>query len=332
MKYELAIIGAGSWGTALGLHLARKNIPVCLWDNNQALLEEMQENRCNLKYLPLFPFPQALSVVFDFEQAIEQSKDVLIAVPSFAFSDIIRQLSLSSHFKNRLAWVTKGIDPHTNNLLHTVVEKQFSKNIPFAILSGPSFAAEVAADLPTAITIASNDLEFQKTIIGLFHTPRFRLYPTQDYIGVELGGAVKNVLAIAAGISDGLGYGTNTRAALITRGLAEMIRLGKAMGAKAETFMGLSGLGDLVLTCTDTQSRNRRFGLALGKNIKASDAEKTIGQAIEGKDNARQLYQLAKQYGVEMPVAEQVWAILSGQSSPEESVQNLLTRPVVEEK
>ncbi len=322
--YALTIIGAGSWGTALALHLARKGVPVCLWDHSETLMHSLQKEHCNLRYLPDFVFPETLHVECDFQKAIEQAQDVLLVVPSYAFEKVLVKLSPYMQIGMRILWATKGVDPDTDALLHTLIEKIFSKAMPFAVLSGPSFASEVAAGLPTAIAIAGNNEAFQEEMLELFKTPTFCLYPTSDYIGAELGGTIKNVVAIAVGISDGLGFGTNIRAVIITHGLDEMIRLGKIMGAQTETLMGLAGLGDLVLTCTDSQSRNRRFGLALGKGFSIEDAEKTIGQSIEGKNNVRQIYELAQKCQVDMPIVEAVFDILSGKKSPKESISGLL--------
>lgn len=314
---QLAIIGAGSWGTALALHLAKKGISVCLWDKNASLVEAMHSKRHNPFYLSHFAFPETLQVATTLEEAVVNSQDILIATPSHALDKILVALSPHIILGSRILIVAKGIEPTTHALLHTLVEKHFSKAMPFAILSGPSFAAEVAAGLPTAVIIAGNNEEFRHDIIALFSTSFFRLYDSADYVGVQLGGAVKNVLAIAVGISDGLGYGANMRAALITFGLQEMMQLGLAMGAKIETFMGLSGIGDLVLTCTDSQSRNRRFGLALGEGCSVEAAEQSISQSVEGKGNAYQIAALARQYHVAMPIVSLVLNVLSEKNKVE---------------
>ena len=322
--YRLAIIGAGSWGTALALHLARKGIAICLWDRNEDLMRNLVKERRNTRYLPDFAFPESLFIESDFEIAIKKAQDVLIVVPSYAFESVLNQLLSVMSSDMRILWATKGIEPKNDLLLHTLVEQVFTKSMPFAVLSGPSFAAEVAAGLPTAITVAGNNDDLQKEMVDLFGTETFRLYPTPDYIGAELGGCVKNILAIAVGMSDGLGYGTNIRAVLITHGLEEMISLGVAMGASHETFLGLAGLGDLVLTCTDSLSRNRRFGLALGEGYSAEKAEENIGQSIEGKNNVRQIRELAQKHHVTMPIVEAVFEILTGQKQPKEGLIALL--------
>lgn len=322
--YAIAILGAGSWGTALALHLARKGVSVCLWDHITELLQVMKAQRCNQRYLPNFPFPKTLHVELRLEDALEKSQDVLIAVPSRAFDAVLQACLPYIAISTRILWVTKGIDPERHVLLHTLIERHFTKAMPFAVLSGPSFAGEVAAELPTAVTLASNNEDFQQEMAALFASPLFRVHTTSDYIGVQIGGSVKNVLAIAVGISDGLGFGANFRAALITMGLNEMIRLGLAMGARLETLIGLSGMGDLVLTCTDSQSRNRRFGLALGQGIAAEDAEKQIAQSIEGKGNAAQFYWLSQQYLIDMPIVTTVFEILAGKITAKEGFSTLL--------
>jgi glycerol-3-phosphate dehydrogenase (NAD(P)+) len=226
----------------------------------------------------------------------------------------------------KIAWATKGFNKENGGLLHEIVAEVFGDNTPAALISGPSFAREVAADLPTAISIASTQAEFAAQLASIMHSKRFRTYTNSDLIGVEVGGAVKNVMAIAAGIADGLGFGANTRAALITRGLNEIIRLGVVMGGKQDTFMGLAGLGDLLLTCTDNQSRNRRFGLALGQGKTSEEATQEIGQEIEGVSAAKQTYLLAQRFGIEMPITEQTYKVLYEGLTPLEAVQNLLAR------
>jgi glycerol-3-phosphate dehydrogenase (NAD(P)+) len=323
-SYELAVIGGGSWGTALALHLARKGISIGLWDCNETLLQHLQTERCNNRYLPDFPFPASLHIEFNLENLVKKAKDILIVVPSYTFEALLLDLLPHMELGTRISWATKGIDPDTHLLLHTLVEKHYSKAMPFAVLSGPSFAKEVAAGLPTAVTLAGNNEAFLEDLKELFDTPTFSLQLTSDYIGVQIGGTAKNIVAIAVGISDGLGYGTNMRAVLMTQGINEMASLGQVLGANPETFIGLSGLGDLVLTCTDVQSRNRRFGFALGQGFSAEEAEKTIGQSIEGKNNVAQILALANQCQVSMPIVTTVFNILNGQVTAKEGIMQLL--------
>lgn len=323
----IAILGAGSWGTALALYLSRLGQAVRLWTHNSSDIAEMQATRMNSRYLPGFSFPETLQPVANLPEAISGMQDILIAVPSSSFRDLLLKLKpLLPATPVRFVWVTKGLDQNTGELLHDVAEEVLGKQHAYAVLSGPSFASEVAAGLPTAVVAASHNADFAKDLVNRFNSSVFRVYLSRDVVGVEIGGIVKNVLAIATGISDGLKLGANARSALITRGLAEIIRLGSALGGQSETFIGLTGLGDLVLTCTDNQSRNRRFGLSLTTAKSHQEAEKEIGQVVEGKRNAELVVQLAKQHQVEMPITEAVWAILNGKLTPEAAMQMLLSR------
>lgn len=324
----IAILGAGSWGTALALHLSREEQSVRLWSHNATSALAMQAERVNAQYMPGFVFPPSLQSSVDLNEVVTHVQDILIAVPSSAFYDLLTELKPLLLPSARIVWATKGLDTKTGQLLHAVAIQILGEQHSYAVISGPSFAREVAEALPTAIVAASTDETFADDLVARFNTPRFRVYSSLDMIGVEVGGIVKNALAIATGISDGMKFGANARSALITRGLAEMMRLGVALGGLSETFMGLSGMGDLVLTCTDNQSRNRRFGLALGQGINALQAEREIGQVIEGKRNAELIVQLAKKHQVEMPITEAVWEILSNRLTPMEAMHQLLSREV----
>ncbi len=329
--HGLCIVGAGSWATALAITSARNHQSVCLWARDPDATATMTATRENQRYLPGITLPDDITLTADLKTAIQSTRDIVICVPSHAFRGLLQQLAPLLHPQHRLCWATKGLDPNTSALLHTVVSQEIPTSPTIAVLSGPSFATEVAKGLPTAITIASEDDPFADALIGYFHHQRFRVYRNRDVIGVEIGGAVKNVLAIATGVSDGLGFGANARAALITRGLQEIIRLGTVLGGQRDTFMGLAGLGDLVLTCTDDQSRNRRFGLAIGKGQDRQQAEKAIGQVVEGIRNADDVYRLAKQHQIDMPIVAQVHAILYDNKSPEAAVISLMQRvPTVE--
>lgn len=286
----------------------------------------MQESHSNDKYLPGIKFPERLTVIADLRDAIHQANDILVVVPSHAFREIISTIKpwLTGH--HRLAWGTKGLEQGTRKLLHQIVREELGITIPIAAVSGPTFAKEVANNLPGAITVASKDNPFAIDLANALHSDNFLTYTSDDVIGVEIGGASKNVMAIAAGIADGMGFGTNTRAALITRGLNEIMRLGVALGGQRETFMGLSGLGDLVLTCSDDQSRNRRFGLALGQGKDPEQARREIGQVVEGIGTAKTLYYLAQDMQVDMPITEQVYKVLYENIPPKEAVHTLLNR------
>ncbi|MDR3492913.1 MAG: NAD(P)-dependent glycerol-3-phosphate dehydrogenase [Gammaproteobacteria bacterium] len=322
----IAILGAGSWGTALALYLARRNQAVRLWAYTSDQAELLTSERCNNRYLPGHTFPDCLSVTSDLAAAIKEDCDILIAVPSSGFRDLLISLKPLLKKKSRIAWVTKGLDPSTGSLLHTVALDVLGNQYSYAILSGPSFARDVAQGLPTAIVAASDDAQFANDLMLRFNSEIFRVYVSNDIIGTEVGGVVKNVLAIAVGITDGMQLGANARCALITRGLAEIIRLGLALGGQYETFTGLTGLGDLILTCTDNQSRNRRFGLAIGSGKSVAEAEKEIGQVIEGKNNAERLALLAQKLSVDMPITNTVLKVLQNKISLREALHSLLSR------
>jgi glycerol-3-phosphate dehydrogenase (NAD(P)+) len=326
MNKNIALLGAGSWGTALALLAARNGCQVLLWGHNPTHVAALTRDRENKQFLSGLAFPDNLQITGDLAEIAAFSDLLLVCVPSHGFKDILVKLKPYLSRDVKIAWATKGFNPDDGCLLHEVVADVFGTDTPAAILSGPTFAREVAADLPTAITIAANQPEFANQLSDMLHGGRFRTYTSSDVIGVEVGGAVKNVLAIAAGIADGLGFGANTRAALITRGLTEIIRLGVQLGGKPDTFMGLAGLGDLLLTCTDNQSRNRRFGLALGLGKDRAEATAEIGQEIEGVFAARETYLLAQKHGIEMPITEQTYKVLYEGLDPLTAVQNLLGR------
>ena len=326
MAVSISVLGAGSWGTALAMLAARNGCQTLLWGHNQEHIRRLQYDRENQRYLPHFAFPENLHVTADLSEAAAFSSLLLISVPSHAFKETLLSLKPLVDSQVRIAWATKGFDPENGLLLNQIVEQIFSAQTPSAVLSGPTFAKEVAANLPTAMTIAATDLAFANQLAGAFSGSRFRSYTSTDIIGVQVGGAIKNVLAIAAGIADGLGFGANTRAALITRGLTEIIRLGTQLGGRQETFMGLAGLGDLILTCTDNQSRNRRLGLALGQGKNRQQATEEIGQEIEGISAAHETHLLAQKYHIEMPITEQTYKVLYENLDPLLAVQNLLAR------
>lgn len=311
MTAAITVLGAGSYGTALAICLARNGHQTLLWGRSQPDVQAMLTDRINHKYLPGILLPQALSVTADLVAAVSASQNILVVVPSHAFADTLKQIKPHLLPHARVAWATKGLEPDTGRLLQDVARDILGDDVSLAVLSGPTFAKELAQGLPTAISLSSTDAEFIKVLSDLLHCGRtFRVYTNPDFIGVQLGGAVKNVIAIGAGMADGMGFGANARTALITRGLAEMCRLGCALGAQKETFMGMAGLGDLVLTCTDNQSRNRRFGLMLGQGAGVETAMASIGQVVEGYRNAKEVFNLATRVGVEMPITEQIYQVL----------------------
>jgi glycerol-3-phosphate dehydrogenase (NAD(P)+) len=320
----IAVLGAGSWGTALAILLGHNGHDVRLW-GLPAEIEPLSRDRENKAYLPGIALPQTVQPEADIRRALDGAEQVLIVVPSHAFREVVKQLADLIDDRAGIAWATKGFEPGSHRLLSEVASELLPQR-ELAVVSGPTFAGEVARCLPTAITVAASTQQHATRVANLLHAPWFRAYTSEDLIGVQVGGASKNVLAIATGIADGLGFGANTRAALITRGLTEIMRLGTHMGGKAETFMGLAGLGDLVLTCTDNQSRNRRMGLALAEGLSIEQARQRIGQEVEGVHTAQEIYNLAKRNGVEMPISEQVYRVLYEQLDPKAAVQNLLER------
>lgn len=319
------VLGAGSWGTALGLVLSRNQVRTYLWDGDRDHVQVLRDKRTNNRHLPGVAFPATLLPITELTEVTESTIPIIVVVPCDALRTVLAGLSASHLRPPSLCLACKGLEPRTLLLNHEVARDELGE-IDVAVLSGPSFAAEVAARLPTAVTLASEQVTVAGFYAGLFHDDVFRTYTHNDVIGVQVGGAVKNVMAIAAGIADGLGFGANARAALITRGLAEIIRLGTAMGGKPETFMGLAGLGDLVLTCTDNQSRNRRFGLALAGGKSVQQAKEEIRQAVEGLRTAEVVNALAQKFAVNMPISAQVFAVIKGTVEPEQAVRNLLAR------
>ena len=325
-RFDVAVLGAGSWGTALAITLARNGQATVLWGRDAEGLAAVTHCRRNEKYLPGQHFPDGLAIEPALSEAASAADARLLAVPSHAFAEVTVALAAIPASRAGLLWATKGLDPSSGRLLHEVAAELLSPGAPLGVLSGPTFAGEVARRLPTAVTLAANDAGFAREWAIRLSNPRFRVYTSDDLAGVQIAGAVKNVLAIAAGIADGLGFGANTRAALIARGLSEMVRLGEAAGGRPATFMGLAGLGDLVLTCTDDQSRNRRFGLALARGEPPDDAAAALGQVVEGIETSAQVMALARRFAVEMPICEQVRAVVTGASSAAGAVEALLAR------
>ena len=324
---DISVLGAGSYGTALAICLARNGHRVSLWGRSVEHVNQMEKQRGNEKYLPDSKFPKSLKVTADLKQAVNASDNILVVVPSHAFGDMLEQMKPLLRKEAKIAWATKGLDHKTGRLLQDVARDLLGDKISLAVLSGPTFAREMAAGLPTAISLSSPDKTFVNTLSDLLHCEKtFRVYSNDDFIGVQLGGAVKNVIAIGAGMADGIGFGANARTALITRGLAEMIRLGEALNAEPNTFMGMAGLGDLVLTCTDNQSRNRRFGLALGNGDNVEHAMEVIGQVVEGYRNTKEVYMLAQRMKVEMPIVEQVYQVLYCGKDAKSAASDLLSR------
>lgn len=325
-KPAFAVLGAGSWGTALAMQLVRSGSPVTLWDWDREHIDAIGRDRCNQRFLPDHPLPSNLVVENELETAVRGAEEILIVVPSHAFAGILEQIAAWLKPGQGISWACKGLEPGTGKFLHEPAKALFGDERPLAVVTGPSFAKEVAANLPTAVTVAGTDPDYCARIARALHGGNFRAYTSDDIIGAELGGSVKNVLAIATGICDGMSLGDNARAALITRGLAEMMRLGRVLGAREQTLTGLTGMGDLVLTCTGDLSRNRRLGLALGSGKSISQALEEIGQVVEGVKTAEEVWRLACRYKIDMPIAEQVYGILHQDRDPSQSLVDLLSR------
>ncbi|HXW74548.1 MAG TPA: NAD(P)H-dependent glycerol-3-phosphate dehydrogenase [Steroidobacteraceae bacterium] len=324
----VAVLGAGSWGTALAIHFARTGRAVRLWGRDRVLLDALAARRENERYLAGVPFPHSLLVEPELPAALAGARDVLVVVPSQALRALLTILAPLLSPSMHVAWATKGFEQDSLKLPHQVAREVLGVKRRIAVLSGPTFAREVGAGLPTAMTVASPDGHYAHSLARELSSDNFRAYSSTDIMGVEIGGAVKNALAVGAGLSDGLGFGANTRVALITRGLKEMTRLGVALGARADTFMGLAGLGDLVLTCTDDQSRNRRFGLLLAAGRRPQAALAEIGQSVEGYAAARAIRSAAARAEVEMPLCAMVYRVLYEGLAAKEAVRTLMSRPL----
>ncbi|MEO0425710.1 MAG: NAD(P)H-dependent glycerol-3-phosphate dehydrogenase [Pseudomonadota bacterium] len=328
---SVAVLGSGSWGTALAIQFARAGTPTVLWSRRAAQAQAMAEQRQNSEYLPGAEFPQALCVRADLSEAVNGAWAVVVAVPSQAFRPLLDELRPLLGDDTIVGWATKGFEHPSGKLLDQVAREALGDQHPRAVLSGPTFAREVGAGLPTAMTIAATDEGAAAALANAISSEVFRAYTSDDMTGVEVGGAVKNVLAIGAGLSDGLGYGANTRVAVITRGLVEMTRLGVALGARQETFMGLAGMGDLILTCTDDQSRNRRMGLALARGTSVDEAKTEIRQVVEGVRAARAVHAVAKTAKVDMPICESLYRVLYEELAPRDAVRLLMSRSLKRE-
>ncbi|MGI9203275.1 MAG: NAD(P)H-dependent glycerol-3-phosphate dehydrogenase [Woeseiaceae bacterium] len=325
-KPPIAVLGAGSWGTALALQFARSGRLVRLWGRDRDQLRAIDMSRCNNRYLPGAEFPENIHVANDLQDCVAGAKDILISVPSHGLRETLSKVAPMLDEGARICWATKGFELSTGKLPHQVAQEVLGDEQPIAVLSGPTFAKEVGDGLPTAMTIAANDAAFAGELATTLSGDNFRAYTSEDMIGVEVGGAVKNVLAIGAGLSDGLGFGANTRIALINRGLVEMMRLGVALGANSETFMGLAGMGDLVLTCTDDLSRNRRMGLALARGQSVEEAQDEIQQVVEGVLAAKAVKEVAEKAQVVMPICDEIYRILYEGVAPREAVGTLMRR------
>lgn len=321
---KIAVLGAGAFGTSLALHLARSHT-VVLWTRNQEHLASMRETRVNSRYLKDYPFPDALALESDLGAALVDVDLILSVVPTAGLRQVLHDIR-SARCTAPVVMACKGLESNTAQLVPEVVADELPLGQAWGILSGPSFASELAKGLPTAMTLASADAQFASMAASAMHGGHVRVYTSQDTIGVAVGGALKNVMAIAAGISDGMSFGNNARAALITRGLAEITRFGLALGGRQETFMGLAGAGDLILTCTGDASRNRTVGLRLAKGETLEQIVTSLGHVAEGVHTTREVHNRARQLGVDMPITHEVNRVLSEGLSPRAAVENLLSR------
>jgi glycerol-3-phosphate dehydrogenase (NAD(P)+) len=326
---NIAIIGDGGWGTTLAVHLARKNYAVTLWGPFAEYINQVNCTRINIKFLPGILIPPSVNLTSDLTTAVKKSDLIVLAVPSQYFVDVLRKikaLKLKSSQKIYLS-VIKGIDYDTGLRMSQLIRRELG-NVPIVALSGPTIAAEVAKGIPTTAVASSQDMRLASSIQKIFNSPTFRIYTNPDLVGVELGGSLKNIIAIACGVCDGLGFGTNTKAAILTRGLVEMGRLGAAMGAKAKTFAGLTGLGDLVTTCVSSQSRNRSVGEQLGKGKSLAQITENMNMVAEGVETVKSAYRLSRKYKIPMPITSEVYNIIYKNKSPQKAVEDLMTREI----
>lgn len=321
---NLTVVAAGAWGTALAIAFSAKH-RVTLWTRDVAQAQAMRETRENRMFLPGYRLPDAVSISADFARASTNADLLILAVPLAGMRSTLQHFHRTGLVKP-LLWVCKGLEAETAKLPHQIVAEELGTSVQCGVLSGPSFAEEVARGMPTALTLAAHDANFARTTGALLHDTMFRIYASDDLPGVEVGGAVKNVMAIATGICDGLGLGLNARAALITRGLAEIARFGECLGARTQTFMGLAGIGDLLLTCTGDLSRNRRVGLALAAGKSLPQILADLGHVAEGVNTAREVARLAEQFGIEMPITQAVDSILHRHEPVASAVEKLLRR------
>ncbi|SMB94459.1 glycerol 3-phosphate dehydrogenase (NAD(P)+) [Desulfonispora thiosulfatigenes DSM 11270] len=324
---KVAVLGSGSWGTALAITLAKKGYDTNIWARRSSLAQELNENKENKQYLPGVVIPNNIYSSADLEKVIHKAKYIVMSIPTHGIREVALQLKNIIKPDSILINTSKGIEPGTLMLQHEVIEEEIPEMYErIALLSGPSHAEEVGKELPTAVVVASRISEVATEIQDLFISPKFRVYTNLDVIGVEVGGALKNVIALATGIADGLGFGDNTKAAIITRGLTEIARIGKKMGANDLTFAGLTGIGDLVVTCNSMHSRNRRAGIAIGQGKKLDTILAEMGMVVEGVRTCKATMELSKKYDVELPISKEVYNVLFEGVTPEKAVVNLMTR------
>lgn len=322
---KIGIIGAGSWGTAIGILLSKKDYVVEIWDRNTEVIDDINNFRENVKYLPGVKIPLSFHGVYEIQTAIEGADMIIVAVPSHAVRNVCETMKAYISKEQVIVSLAKGIENKTFKRMSEIIEEYYNDN-PIGVLSGPSHAEEVSRGIPTTVAVASKNIETAEFIQDTFISPNFRVYTNMDVIGVELGGAVKNIIALAAGISDGLGYGDNTKAALMTRGITEIARLGVALSAEPLTFAGLTGIGDLIVTCTSMHSRNRRAGILIGQGRTVKEALDEVKMVVEGVNATLSVYELAKEINIEMPITNELYKVLYEGKPPRNAVTELMLR------
>ena len=325
MNPDITFLGGGSFGTALAVMLAQKGLNVNVWDRESSVVEDINVKKANIKYMPGVVIPSGIKATTSIEDAIDHSKYIVLAVPSHVIRDICKNIKNIIRADQVLISIAKGIEQDSKKRLSQVIKEELPDN-PVVILSGPSHAEEVARDIPTTVVVTSEKMNFAREVQDLFMTNKFRVYTNDDIIGVEVGGAVKNIIALAAGISDGIGFGDNSKAALMTRGMTEIIRIGTKLGGKSETFSGLTGMGDLIVTCTSMHSRNRRAGILIGKGASPEEAIGEVGMIVEGIKACKAFYQLKEELNIEMPITDSLYKILFENKDPKDAVVELMTR------
>lgn len=325
MCSKIAFLGGGSFGTALAIMLAKKGIEVNIWDRNQLVVDDINIKRENIKYLHGAVVPAGITASTSIEEVVKSSEYIVLAVPSHVIRKICSDIKKFINENQIIVCIAKGIELESGKRLSQVIRDELKDN-PIVVLSGPSHAEEVAQDIPTTVVVASENMEAAEKVQDLFITNKFRVYTNDDLVGVEIGGAVKNIIALAAGVSDGIGYGDNTKAALMTRGISEIVRIGTKLGGKLETFAGLTGIGDLIVTCTSMHSRNRRAGILIGKGATAEEATKEIGMVVEGIKACKAFYELKEKFHVSMPITDALYKVLFEGKDPKYGVYELMTR------
>lgn len=331
MSSHVTFLGGGSFGTALAVMLAKSGQKVRIWDRNTEIAEDINIKRENIRYLPNVVLPNNIEAYTDMEKALNGAEFVVLAVPSHVIRSVSRSISGYINKDMIVATIAKGIEEETGKRLSEIIKEEIPQSSP-VVLSGPSHAEEVALDIPTVVVASSTDMDCAQKVQDLFMTNKFRVYTNDDLIGVEIGGAVKNIIALAAGISDGIGFGDNTKAALMTRGMSEIMRIGTRLGGRPDTFSGLTGMGDMIVTCTSMHSRNRRAGMLIGQGKSVDEAVREVGMVVEGIKACRAFYELKEKVGVSMPITNELYNVLFKGKDPKYAVYELMTRDKKDEK